>query len=111
MRDSAESEALNFLMEDIALGVDERGNSEYCDADDNGRFGVNGMRDGLGVGGGAIVVVQLAVQFQIRSKMEFQLVAKRSHDTNHVLGDHSQDSSLGPKIWYQSPNFGLWSAN
>jgi hypothetical protein len=57
VRDSEESEALNFLMEDIALGVDERGKSEYCDADDNGRFGVNGMRDGLGVGGGAIVVV------------------------------------------------------
>jgi hypothetical protein len=32
VRDSAESEALNFLMEDITLGVDERGNSEHCDA-------------------------------------------------------------------------------
>jgi hypothetical protein len=72
-------------MEDIALGVDERGKSEYCDADDNGRFGVNGMRDGLGVGGGAIVVVVQDVGGWIpnQEQNEISTVAKRSHDSNH----------------------------
>ena len=71
-------------MVDIALGVDERGKSEYCDADDNGRFGVNGMRDGLGVGGGAIVVVHLGLGWVPNQEENGNsTVAKRSCDTNH----------------------------
>ena len=61
VRDSDDSDALNFLIDDMGpLGVVDRGSSECCDTDDSGRLGVNGMvRVGLGVGSGAMVVVQI----------------------------------------------------
>jgi hypothetical protein len=72
VRDSDESVALNFLREDSALGVDERGRSEWLDAADNGRFGVNRIgRDGLGVDVGAmLVVVVVSIQNSISNRRE-----------------------------------------
>ena len=93
MRDSDESVALNFLREDSALGVDERGRSEWWDAADNGRLGVNGIgRDGLGVDVGAMLRCRRCRTFQIR----FRTDANRSCDSKLARGRFGLSISQGP---------------
>jgi hypothetical protein len=69
-RDSEVSVALNFLTDDITLGVVERGMSEYCETDDNGRLGVNGTCRVWASLSAASSSVRIVVQFWFSWQLE-----------------------------------------